>query len=72
MSKKTQNHVRLTEKGFENLIHHICTAIELIESFEKMQIDPNHPSIGAFKAITAILDSASNTLHAERIGGDHE
>ena len=65
MSKTTQQYVRLSKDDFDNVACHFVAAEELIDGFEVMVKDPNHPSMGAFKALKAILESAANTLHTK-------
>lgn len=65
MTKKTQYDVRLTQEDFDGVASHLVIAGELIDGFEAIIKDPNHPSLGAFKALRAILESAANTLHTK-------
>jgi hypothetical protein len=65
MTKKTQHDVSFIQADFDNVASHLVVAGEVIDGFEAMIKDPNHPSMGAFKALKAILDSAANTLHTK-------
>lgn len=65
MSKKFHQYVRLCTDDFDDVASHLVVAGEVIDGFEVMVKDPNHPSMGAFKALKAILESAANTLHTK-------
>lgn len=65
MTKKTQHDVSFAQEDFDNVVSHLIVAGELIDGFEVMIKDLNHPSVGAFKALKAILESAANTLHTK-------
>jgi len=65
MIKKTLRDVSFTQVDFDNVASHLVIAGEVIDGFEVMIKDPNHPSMGAFKALKAILESAANALHTK-------